>query len=388
MADFPALPLWTDAYLADTRHLTTEQHGAYLLLLMEAWRRKDCALPNDDRLLARLVGVSAQKWCRMKPVLLEFWELSDGYLKQNRLKKERTYCEQRSQKQRERANTRWLKTNNSVDAVAVPEAMPDRCRSDAPTPLLESESVLLSESKQGITESESLSSTRVDSSDLMIAIWVDELPILSKPRKVTAQRRQKLNARLQDFCEGDLDLWRQACQRVAAAPHLCGDNDRGWTASLDWVIEPRNLTKILEGNYDARQPVERKPQREGTMDVARRILQRATAARSDRADPALDLDAEEPGPGGQSGGVALAVLPDGREVPLHGTAANGGSMDRGEPMVPVRDAGLRRRTTQSARPCDSHDRGQEHAVAGDQEQLDPDVGEALGAVVRATAWRP
>jgi uncharacterized protein YdaU (DUF1376 family) len=66
MAEYPFLPLWTDAYFADTRHLTLEQHGAYLLLIFEAWRRSDCCLPDDDALLARLVGVDAEKWAEFK----------------------------------------------------------------------------------------------------------------------------------------------------------------------------------------------------------------------------------------------------------------------------------------------------------------------------------
>ena len=38
MADFPALPFFTDAYLGDTQHLTLEEHGAYQKLLYIAWR--------------------------------------------------------------------------------------------------------------------------------------------------------------------------------------------------------------------------------------------------------------------------------------------------------------------------------------------------------------
>lgn len=40
MAEFPALPLWTDAYLADTAHLSYEEHGLYFHILMTMWRRR------------------------------------------------------------------------------------------------------------------------------------------------------------------------------------------------------------------------------------------------------------------------------------------------------------------------------------------------------------
>lgn len=85
MALYPALPLFTDAYLADTRHLTTEEHGAYLLLLMCAWRSADCALEDNDKTLARIAGLSPTKWRRLKPALAQFFTIEAGLWRQKKL---------------------------------------------------------------------------------------------------------------------------------------------------------------------------------------------------------------------------------------------------------------------------------------------------------------
>ncbi|WP_159709853.1 DUF1376 domain-containing protein [Geminicoccus flavidas] len=79
MADFPAMPFYTDAYLADTTHLTTEEHGAYLLLLFAAWRSPGCSLRDDDAFLARVAKVTPDRWKkRLRPVLAPFWRIQDG----------------------------------------------------------------------------------------------------------------------------------------------------------------------------------------------------------------------------------------------------------------------------------------------------------------------
>jgi len=85
VAEFPALPLFTDAYLADTRHLTTEEHGAYLLLLMCAWRTRGCALKDDDLLLSRIAGVSKARWRRLRPSLSDFFLVHNGQWQQKKL---------------------------------------------------------------------------------------------------------------------------------------------------------------------------------------------------------------------------------------------------------------------------------------------------------------
>src|SRR3546814_18589523 len=69
------IPLFPDAYHRDTTHLTTEEHGAYLLLLMAAWGTEDCSLPNDERRLAALSKTTVQRWRKIAPTVLEFWTI-------------------------------------------------------------------------------------------------------------------------------------------------------------------------------------------------------------------------------------------------------------------------------------------------------------------------
>ena len=94
MAEFPAMMLWTDAYLADTTHLRTEEHGAYLLLLMAAWRSKDGALTDDDAFLARVCRCTLDRWrTRMRPIMEPFFTVSGGRWTQKRLQKEREHLQ-------------------------------------------------------------------------------------------------------------------------------------------------------------------------------------------------------------------------------------------------------------------------------------------------------
>jgi uncharacterized protein YdaU (DUF1376 family) len=122
LAEFPALPLWTDAYIADTQHLTNEEHGVYLRLLMFAWRTPDCALPDDDKRLAIMVGVTPKKWTLIKASVMSFWTLSEGSWRQKKLSSEREFVErQRKQKSaagKASAASKSLK-NNNVEPTAV-----------------------------------------------------------------------------------------------------------------------------------------------------------------------------------------------------------------------------------------------------------------------------
>lgn len=138
MAEFPALPLWTDAYIGDTAHLTNEEHGVYLRLLMIAWRSPSCSLPDDDARLALMVGISTKKWKALRPTISAFWTIENGAWTQKRLTRERKFVRGKAEKNRSAAEARWqgksLDNNNSDDADASSRHMPERCVNDAPTP--------------------------------------------------------------------------------------------------------------------------------------------------------------------------------------------------------------------------------------------------------------
>lgn len=67
----PWMPLYVGDYLGDTGHLTTAQHGAYLLLMMHYWRKGQ--LPDCDRQLSKITKLPLKTWCDYRPVLQDFF---------------------------------------------------------------------------------------------------------------------------------------------------------------------------------------------------------------------------------------------------------------------------------------------------------------------------
>jgi hypothetical protein len=65
------------------------------------------------------------------------------------------------------------------------------------------------------------------------------------PRRVAALRQ-----RLKDA--GGLEGWQRALARARGSPFLTGDNDRGWRADLDFLLQAKSFNKLMEGGYDGR----------------------------------------------------------------------------------------------------------------------------------------
>ena len=132
------MPLYIGDYLADTTRLTTEQHGAYLLLMMDYWRNGPP--PNDDATLAQITRLSPAAWKKNKATVLRFFAEADGLLHQKRINQELQACQTRKDtavaKATLAAEKRWGKkpsANASGDAPSMPQALPGEVPEQSPS---------------------------------------------------------------------------------------------------------------------------------------------------------------------------------------------------------------------------------------------------------------
>lgn len=118
MADFPALPMWTDAILADCGYMSDEKFGAYHRLLYLIWRSPLCKVPNDDTWLAERLNrpiESVRSLYRQfisndgEDVAEVLCRTDGNWIFQKRLLKEKKYLANQSKKQSEKAKAKWQK---------------------------------------------------------------------------------------------------------------------------------------------------------------------------------------------------------------------------------------------------------------------------------------
>lgn len=86
--------------------------------------------------------------------------------------------------------------------------------------------------------------------DLVILAWNGLPSSVPQISKMTDTRKRKLVQRIE---ENGIDKVLAAIEQVKASDFLLG-KDGKWHITFDWFIEPRNFTKVIEGNYQNRTP--------------------------------------------------------------------------------------------------------------------------------------
>lgn len=130
------MPLKIRKYLGDTTHLTRDQHGAYLLLLMAYWMR-GAPLPDDDGQLAAICKATKPEWKRLRPLMAEFFTVSDGVWSQKCAEEElataKALVTAKSEAGKAGAAVRWQK-NASANGSGMADASNSHKLRDAPLP--------------------------------------------------------------------------------------------------------------------------------------------------------------------------------------------------------------------------------------------------------------
>jgi len=239
--------MYWDAYLADTTHLTTEEHGAYLLLLAAMWRR-DGTVPDDDADNARILGLSKAKWRKIRDRLSGMLVIENGTITQKNLRKTWENTQEKIAKNKlngakggraKSINNNDLAQANATDSLkrkpSIPEPEPEPYKEDTNVSL---SLVPIDDAGDAISEAISMFKEAAEKSG-----W----PV---PRVLSKSRRSALTARLKEC--GGIEGWRVALEKAQASAHCCGDNQRGWVLNFDFITTQSSFAKLMEGNYDNR----------------------------------------------------------------------------------------------------------------------------------------
>ena len=107
MAALPYMQFHIAEYLADTSHLSTEEHGAYLLLIFNYWQRGK-PLDNSNGRLANVARLSNERWTNVERSLREFFAIKEDIWTHHRIERDlaavNAKCEQARNARSQRKN--------------------------------------------------------------------------------------------------------------------------------------------------------------------------------------------------------------------------------------------------------------------------------------------
>jgi uncharacterized protein YdaU (DUF1376 family) len=81
------MPFYPGDYLRDTNRLTTEGHGAYVLLILDFWSNAQPP-PDDDEVLAAITKMPVDRWQKLRPTIAHFFQIDNGFWDHRRIRRE------------------------------------------------------------------------------------------------------------------------------------------------------------------------------------------------------------------------------------------------------------------------------------------------------------
>lgn len=232
----PAFLFYPNDYIGGTMGMTFEQKGAYMELLMTQFSRGHMTYD----MIAHVLGQGHA----------QLWDLiQDKFLKDEKglYYNERLEYEQNKRKSYTASRKNNKKGNNQYTTEG------GHMTSDMSNHMTEHMgNGNRNRNKEEKEESTERGKGRKEDYLEIVEMWNatcgDYYP---KLLKLSDARKTKLRIRLSEM--GSVDILKSIFEKMAASKFLQGDNNKGWRASFDWILEnDKNWVKILEGNYDAK----------------------------------------------------------------------------------------------------------------------------------------
>ena len=128
MTKYPFMPFYVADFQVDTQHLNWKEKAAYRAILDAYWMQGS-GPKNDDKRLARIIGMTPEEWSEVRENVLEFFTVEDGNLVQKRIEIEISKAKQITETAKEKASKRWNKGENQQkpctgNAPAMPQHEP------------------------------------------------------------------------------------------------------------------------------------------------------------------------------------------------------------------------------------------------------------------------
>lgn len=208
--------IWMPMYWADyqkkTGHLSTVEHGAYMLLISHYW--VNGSLPDDDKKLSRITRLSMDEWMEIRSTIAEFFY--DGW-RHHRVEEEfciadaassaaRVKARKSHEARRQNKLLQQLPSNSPAIAAANVVQLLDTCPSPSPSPVsIETE---LSE-----TSSDKKPKKRISYSEAFESFW-KAYPTDSNMSKAEAwQAWRSITAEEQEMAIHSIPSFRAYCAK-------------------------------------------------------------------------------------------------------------------------------------------------------------------------------
>ena len=217
-------------YASHTRHLSLMEDLAYRRLL-DLYYLKDGEIYGDEADVARQIGMRTNV-SEVKQVLMDFFVIDGDRWSHSRCDAEITHFREKSEK-----------ASNAGKASAQRRS---NVRSTDVQPTNNQEPI--TNNQQPIKEDMSSGDDALKVEDVVEA-WNDlaEARGLAKIARITENRRRQIKARIREYQPED---WSTALAAIYNSKFLCGENDRGWKADFDFLLQPKSFVKLIEGAYN------------------------------------------------------------------------------------------------------------------------------------------